>query len=438
MRILIAYYSRTGKTEKLAETIESEFKNRGHEVDVEKIKPVKERSFFGWFFLRIFKDACPIEEPRIKDVSRYDAVCVGSPNWSRVALPMAQYLKEVDGLKYKNVGLFSTAKLWPAIEWALFSAYLLETSFSNLVEEKGGRSITTILLSSLFGHWGIKSNYGRREIVKFCYAIETPILSYKEYILFQKETKEIRFLIALFSAILSFILLGKAISQYFGLMFLSWQQALILSGFYLTSVFALLARLSSREKLHRAKYLAMTCLLATWILTVIFARPAINSEMVLGCVILLMLTTFFRHPRVTFFSGAVVIAEYFGFRFFLSPAGQAQIIADIFFLLFGVGIAAVISRKIKTYFISLLELQDEIETIRATYGIRVNARTRELNDIVRSLDEQVMERTLELREKVETLEKINRIAIDRELKMIQLKEEITKLKEQVNSKQLGQ
>jgi len=221
-------------------------------------------------------------------------------------------------------------------------------------------------------------------------------------------------------------------------MFLSWQQALILSGFYLTSVFALLARLSSREKLHRAKYLAMTCLLVTWILTVIFARPAINSEMVLGCVILLMLTTFFRHPRVTFFSGAVVIVEYFGFRFFLSPAGQAQIIADIFFLLFGVGIAAVISRKIKTYFISLLELQDEIETIRATYGIRVNARTRELNDIVRSLDEQVMERTLELREKVETLEKINRIAIDRELKMIQLKEEITKLKEQVNSKQLGQ
>jgi len=48
MRILIAYYSKWGGTEKLAEAIKKEFEDRGHSVDTEIIKPKKEHSFFGW------------------------------------------------------------------------------------------------------------------------------------------------------------------------------------------------------------------------------------------------------------------------------------------------------------------------------------------------------------------------------------------------------
>jgi len=41
MKILLAYYSKTGNTENLADAIKYELEKRGHVVDVEKIKPKK-------------------------------------------------------------------------------------------------------------------------------------------------------------------------------------------------------------------------------------------------------------------------------------------------------------------------------------------------------------------------------------------------------------
>ena len=54
MKILIAYYSRRGSTEKLAKVFKENFENKGHSVDVEKIKPIKEHDFIGWLFIRVF------------------------------------------------------------------------------------------------------------------------------------------------------------------------------------------------------------------------------------------------------------------------------------------------------------------------------------------------------------------------------------------------
>lgn len=50
------------------------------------------------------------------------------------------------------------------------------------------------------------------------------------------------------------------------------------------------------------------------------------------------------------------------------------------------------------------------------------------------LELQVVERTKELQEKIEELEKMNRLAVGRELKMIELKEEIKQLKNQLEDK----
>ena len=65
MKILIAYYSRTGGTEKLAEAIKKEFETRGHSVDVEKVKPIKEHSFLGWWHIRMVKGDCEIYPQKI-------------------------------------------------------------------------------------------------------------------------------------------------------------------------------------------------------------------------------------------------------------------------------------------------------------------------------------------------------------------------------------
>ena len=101
--------------------------------------------------------------------------------------------------------------------------------------------------------------------------------------------------------------------------------------------------------------------------------------------------------------------------------------------------AGVISYQVASYIAYLRRRWEKIreerlrqlEEIRATLEIRVQARTRELKDLAESLEKQVEQRTKELQEKIEELEKFNKLAVGRELKMIGLKEEIKELKEEL-------
>ncbi len=80
----------------------------------------------------------------------------------------------------------------------------------------------------------------------------------------------------------------------------------------------------------------------------------------------------------------------------------------------------------------LSELRDsrrELEDAKEVLEIKVAARTKELEVLAQGLGTQVDERTKDLREKMEQLERINRLAVGRELKMIELKKEIKAFKE---------
>ena len=57
----------------------------------------------------------------------------------------------------------------------------------------------------------------------------------------------------------------------------------------------------------------------------------------------------------------------------------------------------------------------------------------EIKKFQESLEEQVKERTKELQDKIRELEKFNRLAVGRELKMIELKKEIERLKNELEN-----
>ena len=80
----------------------------------------------------------------------------------------------------------------------------------------------------------------------------------------------------------------------------------------------------------------------------------------------------------------------------------------------------------------LRDSRKELEEAKEVLEIRVNARTKELEEMTDKLEEKVKARTEELQRKVEELEKFHKLTVGREKKMINLKEENKKLKEEVD------
>lgn len=431
MKILIAYYSKSGSTEKLAKVIQKELETRGHAVDIEKIMPTKEHSVFGWANLRMFRSECDILPINIADVSDYDAVIIGSPNWTRVSLPMAKYLRQIKGLRYKSVGLFSTTAAPPAAEWYFLSGYLLDLTFSSIVGKKEGRFKTSIMLSSIFKRWNIDSDYGKKLIENFCDEMETPIGSIKSYFLEKKEIDSIRFLAVALSFILLLSFTLKLILPVFGIPVISWNQYSLLA-FIIFGSFILLTPLKDHKKMiPLGKYLGAFCLVLLWTIMMIFLHPVLGRLIIWGYFVIFTLAGFFRDQKLIIFVGFITILSYISLFFSYSQKGILVPHIDIGLLLFSLFIVNLITTSLQKHFMSMLEAQEEIETTKSALEVKVTKRTKELKDFSESLDQQIRDKTKKLQEKVEELERFNKLVIGRELKMVELKKEIEELKKEL-------
>lgn len=438
MKILIAYYSRRGSTEKLAKILKKKFESKGHSVDVEKIKPIEEHSFIGWLFIRVFyflKKECEIYPSKITNVSEYDAVCVGSPNWAKLSFPVARYLREIEGLRYKKVGFFATTALWPTIEWYVFSAYLLYATFSKIIEKKDGRIADNILLSSLFKKRSVESEYGRKAVKNFCDRIELPIHSFKDYFLKEKEIQNTRFLVVFFSTLLFFSFIFQIVSSALNIQIFNWSQyfCLFIVGFL--ALFSMLLLLERKKSVFLGKYLAGTFLTIVVTLIILFLPTDLGRLIISGYVLLFILVGFFRDLKTVLFTGFAVSICYIFLLFNYSQKEIFHPALDLGILFLSLGIVGVVTKSLQDNFIGLLRAQDEIESAKSSIEesktvleIKVKARTRELRELSENLDKQVKERTKKLQEKNKELGKFNELAVGRELKMIELKKEIEELK----------
>ena len=90
-------------------------------------------------------------------------------------------------------------------------------------------------------------------------------------------------------------------------------------------------------------------------------------------------------------------------------------------------LAATFNEMIK----DLRESHAALEEAKAVLEIKVEARTRELRELAEGLEDEVKRRTKEVYEKMEDLERFQRLAVGREMKMIELKKEIERLKKEL-------
>jgi flavodoxin len=116
MKTLLVYYSRTGRTKKIAEKIQSLLK-----CEMERIQDLKNRDgIIGW--LSAGREADRKLSTKIKNIqynpSDYDLVIIGSPTWNRhVSVPIRTYIQQHQE-ELTHVALFSTGDVdkWSAID----------------------------------------------------------------------------------------------------------------------------------------------------------------------------------------------------------------------------------------------------------------------------------------------------------------------------------
>lgn len=107
MKPLVIFYSRTGTTKKLAESITENLR-----CDVEEVFDTKNRmGFFGW--LRSGRDAMRKKLTVIRETklnpSVYDVVIMGTPNWGGMPAPAIRtYISQKSGI-FKKVAFFCTS-----------------------------------------------------------------------------------------------------------------------------------------------------------------------------------------------------------------------------------------------------------------------------------------------------------------------------------------
>jgi flavodoxin len=152
-KYLVAYYSWTGNTAKVANLIAATLS-----ADIEEIHDVKPRggpfAFAAAVVASVLKRSAPILQPT-KSVADYDVVILGCPVWaSNMATPMRTYIMR-ENPRIKQVGLFCTlGGSGGKAALAQMAALCGRTSLADLIVEQPA-------LAS--GTWrGVTENFARQ------------------------------------------------------------------------------------------------------------------------------------------------------------------------------------------------------------------------------------------------------------------------------------
>ncbi len=96
-----------------------------------------------------------------------------------------------------------------------------------------------------------------------------------------------------------------------------------------------------------------------------------------------------------------------------------------------------IKEKREAEMVELKKTKKELEEAKSVLEIKVKERTGQLEELAKSLEAKVKERTRELQEKMTELERFNRLAVGREIKMVELKKELEEYRQNLLKKEFS-
>ena len=113
MKILITFFSATGKTKKVAEIISKELNSDLYEIIPEKEYTSEDLNGYNKISRTYIEHNTKDSRPKIKDknanIEKYDIILIGFPIWWHIAPPIINTFLEKYNFKGKKIILFGTS-----------------------------------------------------------------------------------------------------------------------------------------------------------------------------------------------------------------------------------------------------------------------------------------------------------------------------------------
>jgi flavodoxin len=107
LNILIAYFSYTGGTKRIAEAL-SETLRASYNVETVEISPTRKRSYLHWLAYSFIPNSEVNIENAEMDLSGYDGVLLGFPKWTLSCPPLNRFIRTLTNVRKPKFYLFMT------------------------------------------------------------------------------------------------------------------------------------------------------------------------------------------------------------------------------------------------------------------------------------------------------------------------------------------
>jgi hypothetical protein len=106
-RLLVAYFSYTGNTRRVAQTLTEQLRTSCN-IETLEIVPRRKRSYLHWLTYSFVPDSeVEIENPKM-ELSTYDGVLLGFPKWTFSCPPLNRFIRKLSGFAVPKFFLFMT------------------------------------------------------------------------------------------------------------------------------------------------------------------------------------------------------------------------------------------------------------------------------------------------------------------------------------------
>lgn len=252
--------------------------------------------------------------------------------------------------------------------------------------------------------------------------------------LVEEEIKGLRILVVSYTVFIVCVTLVFILGRLMGVTLIKdWQFAVLFLINILSSLYAIFT-IYKRKKIFWTKYILFAVMAAAITIGVYWTG---SLWIFLGYYLLVAMASFFYNWKISVFCGLACLLFFCILIYFTSRLLLIEGIAWLIYFIPTVGVMTATNVRNFVFVKDIVEKNEEVEDAKTTLEIKILARTRELRKLSGDLEKQVEERTGELKQKMADLERFNKLAVGRELRMIELKEEIKKLADKLKRKTDG-